>query len=1115
MTPSPITCPHCGAPVEAGAPGGLCPRCLMAGAMHSTAPLMDASAQPSPSLDEVGRCFPQLEILEMVGHGGMGWVFKARQPKLDRLVALKLLPASLAERDPAFAGRFEREGQLLARLHHPNIVAVHDSGATSGFFYLLMEFVDGVNLRQAMASTRFTPGQALAIVPHICVALQYAHDEGVLHRDIKPENILLDAKGRVKLVDFGIAKLIGNDVSDPGSPKAADAMKPVGGDPALTLAGTTLGTPSYMAPEQRDTPGDVDHRADIYSLGVVFYELLTGQLPIGTFAPPSSLSASDPRVDAIVQQALEKERSRRQRSAGEVKTQVETVAQQRPVPIPAPVSTWPHEGLGAAAFICGGLSGLIPTIFYWLAPWLSIHLSSREQGAMFLLSLVCGLCGIALGFLSLRSSMGKIGGLIGLLNSLLWISLFFVARSPVETIVVQPSPSPAPGESSFIPAVQRTLNFGDSGTGCFSLDQGEYVTVPPEVQLTSPPLTPIDLARIERWLAPHEVDIMVERHNDRPQLVLVDTIPCGFQSSRFDFATAQELEHDPAFSGALTRQDRQPLSPILPENFPDAPTVAFQTRNGLIGLIQVMKAEQGSRQITFRYKVIHRAERTGPPFVARMAKGTVALLALAPHPSKNMAPWFADGSPAPKPFPGEVGQNPAAGKTMCEIALRVSCRNGSPSDPVLRLDTGFMAMGATSSWDDADHTAMTFTQALACPLDASQTNLQVGVAMGPWQDVFAIKKPVRGAPVSGLQADSWEAGVETTDEMTGQCAVAYHYTISSTYETRLIYVKSSGGKVPLHGRGTQSNGTLRSGIDLIPNDEYRQIKEFKLEKRPYHWVTFRQVSLLHGHRTAAQSVDADTDLLISQIAPANATAPGITPDRPALPSNSTTSSPNSSPAQAAPHTYEVTAAVAREGDAKVYLDALGSLGPPVLAPEAAPDAKPTGEFSVLFDIPEDLVQRVVPPLQAGKVLPLEVYDRTRITKLGEGTLVGVDNQINATTGTLRCHGKITARTNQVLLANMFVNLRLLIETKHGAVLVPKIAVQDRPEGPCAYVIQPDDTVTLRRLRPGVTEGESMSIEQGISAGDKVVLNPSEKMQDGDHVRYQPVGTPTAPASGPP
>ena len=194
-----------------------------------------------------------------------------------------------------------------------------------------MEFVDGVNLRQAMRASRFTPAQALGVVPKICEALQYAHDEGVLHRDIKPENILLDAKGRVKLVDFGIAKLIGSNADTPvrGASVSEMATLPTGVSalPGLTQSGAALGTPSYMAPEQRDTPSEVDHRADIYSLGVVFYELLTGELPVGKFAPPSERSAADPRVDDIVRQAMEKERGRRQGSAEEMRTQVQTVVE--------------------------------------------------------------------------------------------------------------------------------------------------------------------------------------------------------------------------------------------------------------------------------------------------------------------------------------------------------------------------------------------------------------------------------------------------------------------------------------------------------------------------------------------------------------------------------------------------------------------------------------------------------------------------------------------------------------------------------------------------------------------------------------------------------------------
>jgi serine/threonine protein kinase len=279
-----------------------------------------AAKSAPPTQEELAVAFPQLEILELIGQGGMGYVFKARQPKIERLVALKILPQSLAA-DPAFAERFTREGRMLARLNHPNIVTLHDFGQAGGFFYLLMEFVDGVNLRQAMKVGRFTPAQALSIVPKICEALQFAHNEGILHRDIKPENILLDSRGRVKIADFGIAKLVGGEDSPPGQPGTAPSAPPAN----LTETGKVLGTPQYMAPEQIEHPQDVDQRADIYSLGVVFYEMLTGELPLGRFAPPSEKSTVDPRVDEVVLRTLEKERERRTQTAGEVRTQVETI----------------------------------------------------------------------------------------------------------------------------------------------------------------------------------------------------------------------------------------------------------------------------------------------------------------------------------------------------------------------------------------------------------------------------------------------------------------------------------------------------------------------------------------------------------------------------------------------------------------------------------------------------------------------------------------------------------------------------------------------------------------------------------------------------------------------
>jgi serine/threonine protein kinase len=260
-------------------------------------------------LSEVAKRLPQFEILELIGRGGMGVVYKARQPQLDRIVALKILPP-LDALSPDFVARFTREARSLAKLNHPNIVHVHDFGETGGLYYIIMEYVDGANLRQLLESRRLTPAEALAIVPKICDALEYAHEEGLVHRDIKPENLLIDKRGRVRIADFGLAKLLRREALDL----------------SLTLSGMSLGTIRYMAPEQMDRPDTVDHRADIYSLGVVIYEMLTGELPVGRFDLPSQKAPVDARLDQIVLHALERDVDRRYQHASEVRTDVERVS---------------------------------------------------------------------------------------------------------------------------------------------------------------------------------------------------------------------------------------------------------------------------------------------------------------------------------------------------------------------------------------------------------------------------------------------------------------------------------------------------------------------------------------------------------------------------------------------------------------------------------------------------------------------------------------------------------------------------------------------------------------------------------------------------------------------
>jgi len=308
---------------------GLCPECLIkagfpTGAETDTGSAMRPGFVP-PSLQELAGFFPQLEILELIGKGGMGAVYKVRQRQLNRVAALKILPPGIGG-EPAFAERFTREAQALAQLNHPGIVTLYEFGETNGLYYFLMEFVDGVSLRQLLQTSRVSTREALAIVPQICDALQFAHDQGVVHRDIKPENILLDRRGRVKVADFGLAKLVG----------AGRELQPAGGtttgSPALTESGRIVGTPNYMAPEQLEHPSEVDHRADIYALGVVFYQMLTGELPGKRIEPPSRKVLIDVRLDEVVLRALERRPGLRYQQVSEVKTDVETIAAMSPNP---------------------------------------------------------------------------------------------------------------------------------------------------------------------------------------------------------------------------------------------------------------------------------------------------------------------------------------------------------------------------------------------------------------------------------------------------------------------------------------------------------------------------------------------------------------------------------------------------------------------------------------------------------------------------------------------------------------------------------------------------------------------------------------------------------------
>ncbi|MFN7972373.1 MAG: serine/threonine-protein kinase [Acidobacteriota bacterium] len=262
-----------------------------------------------------------LELLDEIGRGGMGTVYRARHQRLQRDVAVKLLPEHLAG-EPEFRARFEREARALALLDHPSIVRVHDFGQEENQSYLVMELVDGRPLSDRIP---LHPVDAVPLLLQVCDALAYAHGRGVIHRDVKPANILVTDDGRVKVTDFGIARIV----------------KPGAAGMTVTATHQVLGTPSYMAPEAM-AGAPPDPRSDVYSLGVVLYQTLTGQLPVGSFDP------APPPFDPIVRKALASRPERRHAAVADLRAEIEAAMATIPFSLRA-ASRPPAPGAPAAA----------------------------------------------------------------------------------------------------------------------------------------------------------------------------------------------------------------------------------------------------------------------------------------------------------------------------------------------------------------------------------------------------------------------------------------------------------------------------------------------------------------------------------------------------------------------------------------------------------------------------------------------------------------------------------------------------------------------------------------------------------------------------------------------
>ena len=314
-----------------------------------------------PAPEHLQAMLPQYDQWAMIGCGGMGAVYKARQISLDRLVAIKVLPPQVAEDEAEYIGHFKNEARTMAKMNHPAIVAVYDFGATADeLLYIVMEYIDGTDVsKMIMAQGKLPVDHALAITAHVCDALAYAHEHGVVHRDIKPANILINMEGAVKVADFGLA-----------------SMNAPGQSGSITQEGPTMGTPDYVAPEVLIIGMTVDGRADLFAVGVMLYNMLTGRIPRGTFPMPSEKVGCDKRYDAIVRKAMEHDLDKRYQTARELRRDLDQILtvpvakekparqapaggmlpRQPPPPPPPPGTPW---GMIAAALIVVGASAVL------------------------------------------------------------------------------------------------------------------------------------------------------------------------------------------------------------------------------------------------------------------------------------------------------------------------------------------------------------------------------------------------------------------------------------------------------------------------------------------------------------------------------------------------------------------------------------------------------------------------------------------------------------------------------------------------------------------------------------------------------------------------------------
>ena len=832
-TPSP-TCPRCGASVDPTLAGGSCPACLLrAVALGTAADSLPAMPWVPPTVAELAPAFPQLEIVELIGHGGMGAVYKARQKSLGRWVALKILAPQHASKAD-FAERFSREAQFLAEVNHPHIVTVHDFGQAGEFYFLLMEFVDGVSLRQAMVAGRLSPEQALAIVPPICEALQFAHERGIVHRDIKPENLLLDKEGRIKIADFGIARMMrtAGETSLPPSPPGRGAGGEGSRESALDLTQeSVLGTPRYMAPEQRDRPASVDHRADIYSLGVVLYEMLTGELPGPSWQPPSRHSAADVRLDQIVQRALEQNPDLRYQSATELRTQIETTV--------TGMQPKAYAQLLASRDVTSPRFHRLRSLFELMGirtSWGRRATSLSVLGGFALIALLrnlmTGMVGasVVLGGAALLEIWDRFG-------ATLWTYRWRVMAIGIACAALI---------AMLMYTIDRTKTHADVIVRNPAFEGSSFVF---DHDVECPPGWNVWVSLVESGGSGTEV----ERYQAQLEGTGHVRIPLRYLTKDSGTTIPPKIE-------AYRLEPRLGAGWDLFGEHTFSPTYNSNGGGGNMTIQMYKEGESPATRDRVPYKTIKPPfHPQAAPFVASYEQGKIEIVRLTPHPLDGKTHWMPNGLPCTEVgLPERNGRSSAAGKVMKEITVRVSSSTLNESSPVLRFPeaSGFGGMGSSFHRATAQEPASIMTQAFASPPEAREMNVEIGIADGEWKTEISFDPASYPhqrhyhLSTTGSSGGHWEGTVQITDSVGDKLPVSFSYTDRVDAETRLVYELADGQLVPMPG--TSGLGTSRTGLMTIPVKDFESIKHFHVQSRRYQWVEFRNVSLELGHPTQVE-----------------------------------------------------------------------------------------------------------------------------------------------------------------------------------------------------------------------------------------------------------------------